>query len=178
MQVPTQLILRGLISGTALVSLCGCGSDSAPKAASAERVASAPASHGDALAPVIASLELSAAPAGEQTVADEMPANENREKTSQTVAADYQPPFPDRVNLFVAPKRERNNMLSNQDDGESVQLLGFVNVVGHRVVLSIDGVVFPVAEGDTEAGIEVISIQPPMVVLQRGRERWQAALDN
>ena len=32
------------------------------------------------------------------------------------------------------------------------------------------------AEGDQHLGIEVISINPPGVVLQRGRQRWQAPL--
>lgn len=95
---------------------------------------------------------------------------------SQQVAAEYVPPYPDRVDLFLAPKREGMNKI--QDDSGAVELLGFVNVDQHRAVLMINGTVYPIAEGDSRFGIEVISIQPPGVVLQRGRQRWQATLEN
>jgi hypothetical protein len=81
------------------------------------------------------------------------------------------------VHLFLAPKREGKSNASNQD--EAVELLGFVNVhESHKAVLSINGAVYPVAEGDSQFGVEVISIKPPAVVLQRGRQRWQASLEN
>lgn len=60
---------------------------------------------------------------------------------------------------------------------ELVELKGFVNVDGPRVVLSIDGVVAPLAEGGEKYGVQVISIHPPSVVLQRGRSRWTATLE-
>jgi hypothetical protein len=44
-------------------------------------------------------------------------------------------------------------------------------------VLSIDGVISPVGEGGEKYGVQVISIQPPSVVLQRGRSRWTATLE-
>jgi hypothetical protein len=90
--------------------------------------------------------------------------------------ADYQPPFPDRVDLFVAPKREGGAHASGES--VSVELLGFVEVDQPRAVLSINGQVTPIAAGGVESGVEVISIQPPMVLLQRGRQRWQATLEN
>ena len=67
--------------------------------------------------------------------------------------------------------------MKQREEG-SVELLGFVNVDDHRVVLSINGAVYPVAVGESQLGVEVISIQPPAVVLQRGRLRWQATLEN
>jgi len=53
-------------------------------------------------------------------------------------------------------------------------LKGFVNVDEPRVVLSIDGVISPIPEGGEKYGVQVISIQPPKAVLQRGRSRWTA----
>lgn len=91
----------------------------------------------------------------------------------------YQPPFPDRVDLFLPPKRGQNTVALDRKEGESaVKLLGFSNVDDIRVVLSIDGFVYPVAEGESRSGIEVVSIKPPAVVLQRGRQVWQASLEN
>jgi hypothetical protein len=91
----------------------------------------------------------------------------------------FEAPFPDRVNLFQAPKRQGKGATKSSDRSETaVELLGFVDVDGQRVVLSIDGMVSPIAEGDKQYGIEVISIQPPTVVLQRGRQRWQTSLQN
>lgn len=91
----------------------------------------------------------------------------------------FEPPFPDRSDLFQAPKRQGRGRAQAKGQVESaVELLGFVNVDGQRVALSIDGLVTMAAEGDKQYGIEVISIQPPAVVLQRGRQRWQATFDN
>ncbi len=91
----------------------------------------------------------------------------------------FEPPFPDRTNLFQAPKRQgRRSSVSNDKSESAVQLLGFVDVNGPRVALSIDGLVTTAAEGDTHFGIEVISIKPPAVLLQRGRQRLQVTLEN
>jgi len=65
----------------------------------------------------------------------------------------------------------------DDEHGETVELKGFINVDQPRVILSIDGVVSPVAEGGEKYGVQVISIQPPSVVLQRGRNRWTATLE-
>jgi hypothetical protein len=96
----------------------------------------------------------------------------------QSPAAAYQPPFPDRVDLFVPPKRQGNVLVKDGGAEDSVELLGFIRVDRPQVVLSINGQVASIAEGATQFGIEVISIQQPKVVLQRGRQRWQASLEN
>ncbi|MCH7750744.1 MAG: hypothetical protein IH898_01110 [Planctomycetes bacterium] len=100
----------------------------------------------------------------------------DQEVTEQRIVDVYQPPYPDRVDLFLAPKREGKSTLNDREG--AVELLGFVNVDRHRAVLLINGAVYPIAEGDSQLGVEVISIQPPAVVLQRGRQRWQATLEN
>ena len=90
----------------------------------------------------------------------------------------YTPPFPDRVDLFVAPNQKRTEVKSNSRMESTVKLLGFSNVNKPRAVLTIDGSVYSVAEGQETNGIEVVSIKPPAVVLQNGREVWQASLAN
>ena len=91
--------------------------------------------------------------------------------------AEFTPPFPERVDLFQAPKRAQSTVRRDDEHGETVELKGFINVDQPRVILSIDGVVSPVPVGGEKYGVQVISIQPPSVVLQRGRNRWTATLE-
>ncbi|HYO24189.1 MAG TPA: hypothetical protein VEQ85_04500 [Lacipirellulaceae bacterium] len=88
----------------------------------------------------------------------------------------FEPPFPDRVDLFVAPKRQGGAAAPGVTEGE-VNLMGFVRVDRQRAILSINGEIASLCEGDALHGIEVISVHPPNVVLQRGRQRWQATLE-
>lgn len=112
--------------------------------------------------------------------AEQEPAQTPRaEEAKPTTAAEFEPPYPQRINPFLTPKRSVANNRGNQNrDQDSIELLGFVNVGVQKVILSINGIVVPVPEGGTESGVEVISIQPPAVVLQSNRERWQATLEN
>lgn len=98
-------------------------------------------------------------------------------KAPAAPVAEFTPPFPDRTELFEAPKRAQGTVRRDDEHGETVELKGFINVDQPRVILSIDGVVSPVAEGGEKYGVHVISIQPPSVVLQRGRNRWTATLE-
>ena len=101
------------------------------------------------------------------------PADDHVEASSEP----YSPPFPDRVDLFVAPKRQGGVGRSQDSSERAVELMGFVRVDVPRAILSINGQVSPIAEGETVDGIEVISVQPPSVLLQRGRQRWQATIE-
>ena len=96
---------------------------------------------------------------------------------SPSMLITFTPPFPDRLELFEAPKRAQGPVKRDDEHGETVELKGFFNVDQPRVILSIDGVVLPVAGGGEKHGVQVISIQPPSVVLQRGRNRWTATLE-
>jgi hypothetical protein len=103
-------------------------------------------------------------------------AAESREEAKPSVA-EYQAPFPDRVDLFVPPKRQ-GGVRVDGDVGDAVDLVGFIRLDRQQAVLSINGQVTRIAEGASQDGVEVISIHPPSVVLQRGRQRWQDSLDN
>jgi len=94
-----------------------------------------------------------------------------------TGVAAFTPPFPERLDLFEPPKRAQSTVRHDEDHGETVELKGFINVDQPRVVLSIDGVISIVPEGGEKYGVQVRSIEPPNVVLQRGRDRWTATLE-
>jgi hypothetical protein len=104
-------------------------------------------------------------------------ADEEAAAATQPPADRFAPPFPDRVDPFEPPKRAEGMVRRGDNPGETVELKGFVNVDGPRVVLAIDGIISPLPEGGEKYGVRVISIQPPSVVLQRGRNRWTASLE-
>lgn len=102
----------------------------------------------------------------------------NEAKIDEAEPLAYEPPFPDRENPFLTPRRGPNAIQGGVGSSfDKVQLLGFANVRGQKAILSINGMVVPIGEGGLEDGIEVISIQPPAVVLQRNKQRWQASLE-
>jgi hypothetical protein len=105
--------------------------------------------------------------------ADSLPTDAAKEAATEP----YTPPFPDRVDLFVAPKRQGGGGQSHDSSERAVELMGFIRVDRSRAILSINGQVSSIAEGETVDGIEVISVQPPSVLLQRGRQRWQATIE-
>jgi hypothetical protein len=89
---------------------------------------------------------------------------------------EFTPPFPDRVDFFVAPRRAR----AAQRGDEVVELRGFITPPddqGTRVLLAINGTESPIAAGEEKMGVKVISIEQPKVVLQRGRNRWTETLE-
>lgn len=98
-------------------------------------------------------------------------------KVTSAQVVEFKPPFPERADLFEAPKRAQSTIRRDDEHGQSVELKGFVNVDGPSAVLSIDGVLAPIPEGGEKYGVQVISVQPPKAVLQRGRSRWTATLE-
>jgi hypothetical protein len=91
--------------------------------------------------------------------------------------AEFNPPFPARTELFAPPRGGQGTVRRDEEHGETIELKGFVDVNGPQVVLAIDGVISPIPEGGEKYGVQVISINPPQVVLQRGRSRWTASLE-
>jgi len=111
--------------------------------------------------------------------ADAPAAGGDRKKiaSKQPVAANFDPPFPQRTELFEPPRGGQGMVRRDDEHGETIELKGFVDVDGPQVVLAIDGVISPIPEGGEKYGVQVISIHPPSVVLQRGRSRWTASLE-
>jgi hypothetical protein len=143
-------------------ALYGCSSSSEP-------VADVPANGANAVA--------AAAPTTQPVSAKpHAPELANDQPTVATIA-EFAPPFPGRVELFEPPKRAHSQVRHDDEHGSSVELKGFINVDEPKVVLSIDGVISPVPAGGEKYGVQVIAIEPPSVVLQRGRSRWTATLE-
>jgi hypothetical protein len=88
----------------------------------------------------------------------------------------FQPPFPQREELFLPPDLSSLARLPDRLDGQDVVVRGFVNFQGQRVVLEINGAVRVLKEGEQHQGVEVRSIAPPAVSLQRGSHRWTLQL--
>ncbi len=161
--------LRNAICLLVCLALCSCGTAEVPSKVTAVKSANSSAKPDG-------ELKDSAKPNTKATVTPVAKTKELSVEEPAIVA--YEPPYPDRDNLFLAPKRSVQHKNTPGAIEQSVELLGFANVIGPRVILSINGNVVPMSEGGRELGIEVISIHPPAVVLQRDRERWQATLEN
>lgn len=159
-----RIVIVWLGLAAAVVLAAGCQSSETPQVASAEPVAI------EQTAPAETTTTAPAEPTPAAGADAPTPAN--------TVAATpFNPPFPDRLEPFEPPKGAQGAVRRDEEHGASVELKGFINVDQPRVVLSIDGVVSPVPQGGEKYGVQVISIQPPSVVLQRGRARWTATLE-
>lgn len=115
--------------------------------------------------------------AAEEAAQPSAPATPAGEAPAEPIAA-YDPPFPDRTDLFEPRKHAaRVAKLSSGDSAESVVLMGFANLDEPRVILAINGEVKPLRSGEEALGIQVISIDPPRAVLQRGRSRWTVSIE-
>jgi hypothetical protein len=139
---------------------------------SEKSTAPAPAAASEATAPTPTAI---ATPAKANSTPARTPDLANPKVASAQVV-EFKPPFPER-DLFEAPKRTQSSVRREDEHGQSVELKGFVNVDEPRVILLIDGVMSPIPEGGEKYGVQVISIQPPNAVLQRGRNRWTATLE-
>ena len=99
-------------------------------------------------------------------------------KAPEEAVADYEYPFPDRTDLFEPRKHAaRVARLSSGESTESVVLMGFADIDEPRVVLAINGEAKALRSGEEALGIQVISIDPPRAVLQRGRSRWTVSIE-
>jgi len=121
------------------------------------------------------------APAVEATAVAKAPVSAPRPATPIALpsapVAEFHPPFPNRTELFVPPRGGQSTVRRDDEHGETVELKGFLDVNGPQVVVAIDGVLAPIPVGGEKYGVQVISINPPQAVLQRGRSRWTASLE-
>ncbi len=94
--------------------------------------------------------------------------------SSEAETATFVAPYPHRMDPFHRPDLHKLVQArgSARGDGADVRLKGFVNVDGLRALLAVDGNVVSVRPGEECAGVEVIEVAPPRVILQRGRLRW------
>lgn len=159
----------GMAWALAIGAIGGCGQGSAPSG----DVSPSPAAASAEPPPETVGAETQAHAAS----ADDPASTKAEEAASQPPStAAYEPPFPERLELFAPPKRVASEGPAGNTVEESVTLLGFIHVDRERAILDFNGQSLPVAEGETHFGVEIVSIRPPSVVLQRGRERWQSSL--
>jgi len=141
--------------------IVGCGSADEPAVEATRAVASAPAA-----------VDKPAPPGANPPKSPDLA----QTPTQNQPVAQFSPPFPERLDLFDPPKRAQST-IRRDDAGETVELKGFINVDQPKVVLAIDGVDATIPQGGEKYGVQVISIEPPIVYLQRGRNRWKATLE-
>ncbi len=101
------------------------------------------------------------------------------DSTQPDVAAKpFDPPYPGRTDLFAPPKKPDLETIARSGGrtNSSLALKGFVNVDGPKAILLIEGQLATLAVGDERFGVQVVSIAPPQITLQRGRERWTESL--
>jgi hypothetical protein len=138
---------------------------------------------GRAQEPIVEASPVVATPAAATTSVETPPAAQPAntpdvaESPKANTAVAFTPPFPQRTELFEPPQRASNAARRDHESGATVELKGFIEVDEPLVVLSIDGVISSVPEGGEKYGVQVISIEPPTVVLKRGGRPWSATLE-
>jgi hypothetical protein len=159
-----RLLLPCLLTGLT-AAIAGCNS-------ATETTAAVPATPAApiATAPVVESPKPAVSAAHTPELADP-------KETNAAQVVEFTPPFPDRLELFEPPKSAQNTVRRDDEHGESVELKGFITVDEPRVILSIDNVIAIIPEGGEKYGVRVRSIQPPKVILERGRNVWPATLE-
>ena len=90
--------------------------------------------------------------------------------------ASYNPPFPEREDLFQPPNPELAAKSARSVAASDVVLKGIVRFEGARALLEIDGQVVAVRERSQHGSVHVVSIDPPRVTLKRGERTWTASL--
>jgi hypothetical protein len=88
----------------------------------------------------------------------------------------FQAPYPNRTELFIPPDLTHTTVAPSGVAGPSIAVRGFMNLDGQHVVLEIDGAVYVLEEGRKQGGVQVVSIEPPRVTLERRGERWSVQM--
>ena len=146
---------RELVSLTLLVGLSiGCSDRIAPASRTTKRADNSPA--GDAT-------ELASGAARDSTA-------------SQTETAQFEPPFPDRQELFLPPGPQEPVKPQAVRKDSSIQVKGFANADGMHALLMIDGRLTAMRVGESRGGVEVLSVKPPRVMLRQDGQSWTESL--
>ena len=175
-----MLVAAAIIGAAIVASGLGCQRSSRPISSPA------PSETAPAVAQASVSAESSIPPTGGVKSAKQRDTTGPSERPASSKPRDAQPTAPPSVaEPFVAPYPHRMDPFHRPDlhklveargsargDGADVRLKGFVNVDGLKALLLVDGNVVSVRPGEECAGVEVIEVAPPRVILQRGRLRW------
>ena len=89
----------------------------------------------------------------------------------------FEPPFPDRHELFFPPGNvDPAIAVAASRRSSGVVLKGFVRVRGLRALVDIDAEVAVLQEGNELSGVRLVSLQPPEATFQRRKRQWKASL--
>ena len=118
------------------------------------------------------------ADSSDKNAAPDQPVSEEKSEKPTEAAQSFEPPYPNRVELFLQPRMTKRVLAKRPGEisGSDVKLTGFVNVDGLCALLSIDGKIAAVKQGEERGGVKVLEIAPPKITLQRGRVRWTESL--
>ncbi len=95
----------------------------------------------------------------------------------QDMPPEYQWPNPGREDIFLPPAEiPVNTTTVDRRNDHGVALIGFADVDRQQVLLKVDGIVAPLAVGDSRGELQVVSIDPPEVTLKRGDRQWTEKL--
>ncbi|MBX7168055.1 MAG: hypothetical protein K1X74_17095 [Pirellulales bacterium] len=106
----------------------------------------------------------------------ERPTTPDPEAAAPVSEPEFQPPYPERDDYFKRPEIAKVARTDSAARDSAVELKGFVDVEGLKALVTIDGLLTTVAQGEQHSGIEIIEVAPPKVIFQRGRVRWTEAL--
>ncbi len=96
---------------------------------------------------------------------------------AKIAAEKFDPPFPNRVELFDPPGKPKPAARRAGTGDEQVELKGFVVVNGQqRAMFAFDGRPAVLGAGESHGDVKVVLIDGPTVTLQRGRIRWTESL--
>ena len=160
------------IAAMTLASLAGCGflaSDDVGKdnAAALEVVKTA----GDGRIPT--GNDKAAADSGD------LAATADKEATPSETGAAFEPPFPERTNLFARPNAQKAAGLVRKRQevrGGDLLLKGFVNVGRPKAMLQMDGKLWIAGEGETRDDVSIVSVAPPKVSVARSGNNIELSL--
>lgn len=99
------------------------------------------------------------------------------EPTSPPVeTAEFEPPYPQRQELFQPPRADESVATQTQPREAEVELKGFAHAGELKALLTIDGQLIAVPVGQVVGDLELISIAPPAVTLRRAGRSWVESL--
>jgi hypothetical protein len=145
--------MRLALAAALATSLCGCGGEAKPKKKRG----------GGGESPAA---PMAAAPTKSNTVA------RASDKAAVEAFANYKPFFPNRLDPFAAPSAELTKNVVQAVIEPGVFFKGVVDVDGPKAILSINGRVYFVGEGETSQEVEVVKLDGNQVTLRRNGKTW------
>ncbi|MFK8110688.1 MAG: hypothetical protein AB8B91_00715 [Rubripirellula sp.] len=96
---------------------------------------------------------------------------------NDSLAAQYEPPHPERTDPFAfASEAPVNDFSTTINSSTNVEVLGFAHVRERRVFLRLKGQTHSLTVGGIASGVQVVAIREPVVELKMGNLVWTATM--